>query len=108
MCKKDMISFNNKWEECTQKNLSSQQENRRWEKLEIKLSQFTPEEITKRRRTIIIKEKIKSDEILPILDSTLVMRRDTTPNIVPVSKAPPTKGSARKYIMLTPLNMMNQ
>ena len=36
------------------------------------------------------------------------MRRDTTPEIVPETKAPPTRRLTRKYIMLIPLKMMNQ
>ena len=36
------------------------------------------------------------------------MRRDTTPKIVPETKAPPTRIQTRKDIMLTPLKMMKQ
>ena len=65
----------------------------------IKLSQSTLEEITTRGRTIITtrrraiikKEKEKPEEIYPVLDVTHVMIRDTTLDIVPETKAPPTR-----------------
>ena len=44
----------------------------------------------------------------PVLDVTHVMRRDTTAEIVPETKVPPTRRLTRKDIMLTPLKMMNQ
>ena len=67
-----------------------------WEQLKIKLSQFTPEEIIERRRTIVTQDKRNSVEILPILDATLVMRRDTTPETVLEIKAPSTRSQRRK------------
>ena len=74
----------------------------------IKLSQFTLEEITTRGRTTITEDKGDPKEIYPVLDVTHVMRRDTTLEIVPETKAPPMRRRKIKYIMLTQLNMMNQ
>ena len=54
------------------------------------------------------KRKRKKEDIYPILDVTHVMRRDTTPETIPETKAPPTRNRARKYIMITSLKMMNQ
>ena len=83
--------------------------------MKIKLSQFTPEEIIERRiiittkgRNLITKDKGNLEEIYPVLDATHVMRRDTTPEIVPETKAPPTRSQTRKDIMFTQLKMMNQ
>ena len=58
--------------------------------IEDQALKFTPEEIIERKRTIITterriiitKDKRNLEEILPILDATLVMRRDTTPETV--------------------------
>ena len=74
----------------------------------IKLSPFILEEIITRGRTIIIEDKEDPEEIYPVLYVTHVMRRDTTPKIVPETKAPPIRILTRKDIMFTPLNMMNQ
>ena len=84
--------------------------------MKIKLSQFTPEEIKEIRRTIITtkwrtlitKEKRNFEEIYVVLDATHVMIRETTPDVVPETKAPPTRIQTVKYIMLTPSKMVNQ
>ena len=68
----------------------------------IKLSQFT------RGRTFITEDKEDPKEIYPVLDVTHVMRRDTTPKIIPETKAPPTRSLTRRGIMLTLLKRMNQ
>ena len=82
--------------------------------MNIKLSQFTLEETTRIRRTtitikgrtIIIKDKISSENILPTFNATLVMKMHTTPEIVLGTRTPSMR--RRKYIMLTPLKMMNK
>ena len=48
-----LISFSRLWEECTQEEARLITRKRKWDKLNIKLSQFTLEEIIERRRTTI-------------------------------------------------------
>ena len=79
----------------------------------MKLSHITPEErritnITTRGRTIIRKYKISTKKILTIFDVTLVMRKETTSDIVPRSKTLSTRIPKIKEIMLRPSKTMNQ
>ena len=57
----------------------------------INLSGFTLEETTTRGRTTIKKDKGYPEEIYLVLYVMGVMRRDTTPEIVPKTKVPPTR-----------------
>ena len=116
MCaRRKMISFSRLWEECTQEEawLITREENmgatenqapRIHTRRNYRNKGTT---ITTRGRIIIIKDKIISKEILPIIDATLVMRRDTTSYIFLETKTPSTRSPTRKDIMLTPLKMMN-
>ena len=82
--------------------------------MNINLSQLTPEEtietrrntITTKGRTIIIKDKRSSEEILPTSDATLVMKMDTLQVIVPRTNTPSMR--IRRDIMLIPPKKMNR
>ena len=114
--RKKLITFSKLWEECTQEEaqlITREEEMGATE--EQALIVHTRRNHRKKKdhhhnkgRTLITKYKINSEDIYLVLDDTHVMRRDTTPEIVPETKDPPTRILTRKDSMLTQLNMMNQ
>ena len=77
--------------------------------MKIKLSQYTPR---KTEGTIIIPKvsthtRITLEEIYLVLDALHVMRKDTSPKIVPETKVALKRRTTKEDIMLTLQRMMN-
>ena len=85
--RRKLINFSRLWEECTQEEarIITREENMgatkdQTLKVHTKRNHRKKEEHHhKKGRTLITKDKKHLEDILPLLDATLVMRRDTTP-----------------------------
>ena len=92
------------------KNLDLSEENRIWEQVKVKLSLFTLGRNIRRRRTIIttkrrIRNKRSLEDILPMFDAILLMKRDTLQETFQRTRTPSTR---RRDIMLITSKTMNQ